>query len=454
VWSGEVAVDGPLTVEEGATLTIAPGSKISFGGDGRLEIIGGLSAKGEDDSPILLFPAEEGVRWKGIKVSGEKAFLSFKGVTVSGYEDFTITGINGEIVDSRFEGGVIGVRFMMKGLSLFSGNIVENMERSGVEVSLGASPLIQSNTFKNCGEAAIYKGQNAFPLIQGNLITGTKRGIFLVGDTAPVFDNIISGGDIGIGISQATGDMVVAHNVIKGAGKAILCTQFSSPLIESNIIKENKVGIECYQSSSPLISHNRLENNQTALQCNQLCEPEVVNNRFNKNKLAIFLEASSYARISGNDLSENSLVIKLGDMMSSDWEKRASSKPRRSRQARNQGLVSKGREIPQEFDDDTPEQSSVAAGGNWWGEAATAILNDLGASAQNPLIEDGYDTPVKSYPGWDGEFKLDKVIYAPWLKEPPAGLGPLEKGTTKWEKRVIGRLEERGFTRKGAPGAP
>ncbi|PLX43257.1 MAG: hypothetical protein C0609_08595 [Deltaproteobacteria bacterium] len=453
-WEGELHVEGLVTVEEGASLKIAPGSKVFFGTDGKLEILGGLIAKGEDGAPIS-FLASRGVsRWKGIKVSGEKALLKLERVSVSDYEDFILTGLNGEIIDSTLKGGVTGLRFMMKGVSVFSGNIIEDMEKSGIEATLGASPLVQGNIFKDCGEVGIYKGQNAFPLIQGNLIEGTKRGIFLVGDTAPVFDNVIKGGLIGIGISQATGEMVVGHNNISSAEKAILCTQFSSPVIESNVIRGSKVGIECFQSSSPRIAHNNLENNDTALNCNQLCEPEVVGNKISGNKVAIFLEASSYAQIKGNDLGGNAVVIKLGDMMSSDWESSASSKQRRSRQARNENLVNKGRQVPQEYDDDTPEEVSVAAGGNWWGEEVTAKLEELGPEGQVPEIEDGYDEPLKSYPGWEGEFKLDKVVYAPWLTEPPEGAGPFEKGASKWEERVVGRLLEKGFSRKEPPKIP
>lgn len=66
-WSGEVVIAGVVVVGRRATLTIAPGTSISFQridrngdgiGDGELRVLGGIRAEGTPDAPITFASAE------------------------------------------------------------------------------------------------------------------------------------------------------------------------------------------------------------------------------------------------------------------------------------------------------------------------------------------------------------------------------------------------------------
>ncbi len=79
-WSGEVAVEGDIVVEAGASLTLAPGTRVSFAAadsrgtgfdPGRCELIvyGELVVEGDSAAPVRLTHAE-GSGWLGVLVFG------------------------------------------------------------------------------------------------------------------------------------------------------------------------------------------------------------------------------------------------------------------------------------------------------------------------------------------------------------------------------------------------
>lgn len=53
LWSGDVLVTESVTVLDGVTLTIAPGTTVSLAGDVILRVEGNIFADGTDTSPIL-----------------------------------------------------------------------------------------------------------------------------------------------------------------------------------------------------------------------------------------------------------------------------------------------------------------------------------------------------------------------------------------------------------------
>jgi hypothetical protein len=71
VWDGRYCVEGEVSVGQGVTLTIEPGSEIYFAATAMLEVEGHLYAVGTDEAPILLsartvIPTE--MRWRGIHI--------------------------------------------------------------------------------------------------------------------------------------------------------------------------------------------------------------------------------------------------------------------------------------------------------------------------------------------------------------------------------------------------
>lgn len=74
-WSGEAAINGRVTVAEGVTLTIKPGTvvKITGGWDAKLIVSGRLDAVGTEDRPIRFEVGPKPSYWTGISFNGPKA---------------------------------------------------------------------------------------------------------------------------------------------------------------------------------------------------------------------------------------------------------------------------------------------------------------------------------------------------------------------------------------------
>jgi hypothetical protein len=46
-----------------------------------------------------------------------------------------------------------------------------------------------------------------------------------------------------------------------------------------------------------------------------------------------------------------------------------------------------------------------------------------GPAANISTLLDGYDVPVRTYEGYEGEYEQDRIGYAPWAPAPVAGAG-------------------------------
>ncbi len=64
---------------------------------------------------------------------------------------------------------------------------------------------------------------------------------------------------------------------------------------------------------------------------------------------------------------------------------------------------------------------TVAARGNWWGEAGTAELEKIGRKGNPAFIDDGRDRPTFIEEG--DEYPLDQVDFGDWLQKPVFGGG-------------------------------
>jgi hypothetical protein len=147
-------------------------------------------------------------------------------------------------------------------------------------------------------------------------------------------------------------------------------------------------------------------------------------NLFEKNKLVLFCDFSSYPEVRQNNFVDNAMGVKLGIYQSADWEKRSGSKPLMQREASarqsQNPLLAK---VPTEFTD------VVDVSGNWWGKE-TAQLVAAGEKGNVAFFFDRHDQPEVSYEkeGYGpGVFRLDRIQFAPWLKETVPGAGVKEK---------------------------
>lgn len=429
-WSGKVAVDGELRVPHGASLTVQPGTELSFSDNAALIVEGRLSAKGTAEEPIVFRPdpGSASGSWQGITFQTVAEKTELEHISIEGAANaLSVSESMVNIVSSTLRNGNKGVVTGIGARITLERVTVRDMSEGAIEASVRSQVQAIGCRIENVTGFGIQAGQQAKVLARENRISQTKFGILVSGDFPPLEGNILEHCELGIGIAQAGPGAVVRGNKVAHAKTGIACQQFASPTIERNSIEDCEEGITCVQGASPTIQQNRLARNSRALSCVQMCYPKVSRNDFVDNATAAYLHLSSYAQFQENNFEGNRLHIEL-DNMSYDWEVRAGKKPTRNRQMQSEVFMQRGRTTPETpsvaVTSDVTSEGFVNAKGNYWGRETTLEMNAKGPDANISTIRDAFDVPTRTYEGWPGEYKQDRVRYDGWKKARIAGTGP------------------------------
>lgn len=199
IWTGKVLITGDVVIPEGITLTVLPGTFITFSGDG-------------SDNDVETVALNE--LWLG------KCNLIVEGdLIIQGKEDSRVV-IGGLIPDANrptpaWWGGII-----FEGLNV--GSLIEYAEIRYADVAL------------------VFTG-HSLPWIVNSTIADNDVGIMTFDLSSP---RIIAN--------------VIDRNILWG----ISCYNFSFPMVSENSIKGGEVGIGCQDYSSPTIQYNELADNK------------------------------------------------------------------------------------------------------------------------------------------------------------------------------------------------
>lgn len=423
-WSGKVTPQGDIIVPPDVTLTIQPGTEVLFPAGAVLNVQGRLLARGSARNPVVIHSSagSKTGSWQGITFEqGSKEGSELLNVRIEGASQcVTLTGAKVRIADATLQKSGKGVLSGVGAYLLVERTTISDMSEGGIDASVGSQGKIVGCQIRRVTNFGIQIGKKSAFSITDNQIANAKIGIFISGDSPPLERNTIDHCEAGIVILQTSPNTIVRGNKITDCKSGIACHQFSVPLVEKNILERCEVGVDCFQAASPTIRQNRFSRNQRAISCVQMCNPAVSRNDFIDNQTAIYLHLSSYAQIHDNNFEGNRLHIEL-DNMSSDWEVRAKKKPVRSREKQSELLAMKERANPTDFHVDAGKEGYVNAKENFWGKVTTAELEAKRENANISTIQDGYDLPTRTYEGWPGEYKQDRVRYDGWKKKRVTG---------------------------------
>jgi len=191
-WSGEVLVSNDLTVGNGVTLTIEPGTLIRFELEKRITVHGNLIAEGTEELPIVFNVISEGDYWDGIVLENSTTdSFSFK------YCEIKNTDI-GILANSRESNGII-----------------ENCKIGQSTVGIAIWGCGKNITIRNC----------------------------------ELYDN----GYMGISLCNSQGS-VIMNNIIRGKMLGLFATSHSIATIKENSIFQNKHGIQASYGSDLFIA--------------------------------------------------------------------------------------------------------------------------------------------------------------------------------------------------------
>ncbi|MDZ4186002.1 MAG: right-handed parallel beta-helix repeat-containing protein [Desulfuromonadales bacterium] len=365
-WQGERKIGEEVRVESGATLTIRPGSRITFHG-GHLEVAGRLVAEDVDFS---------GSGWGGILLKG---------------------------CDST--------------------TIIRNCRITGAKTGLfigGGAPRIEGTTLEN-NEVGIELKQQSSAAISLCRISGNRKvGLFIKDESSPHVSGctISKNGKYGVYIYRAQPAAFTGNTLSENDTALMISNAGSDPRIQGNIFSQNKIAILVDRAARPLLTGNLLRDNQTGVRLYRRADAAIDGNRFEKNNEALSIAYSSYPRIHYNDFVANRRAITL-EFQSSRWEKSNGSTVRES-EAESRGAFGQGSGHAADAEarrrPDAELDGTIDARHNWWGEQESRELNRIGTSGNPTFIDDGRDAPT--FVDGGKEWPLDRVNFTPWQSAP------------------------------------
>ncbi len=270
VWSGDILIDGILTVATGTTLEIRPGSRVRFtrfdsngDGIGEHEIFsqGTIRVLGTEDDPVLFTSAEETPRpgdWGAINmmVSEEENLLGHC-IVEYGYRGFHAHFSRAKLLNSTFRKNMRGAQFQESQVVIDGCRFLDN--NNGVQfrdskVTLQGSTISGSHWGLRCVysdlemtacviENNLVNGVNIRDgkiHARGNRIVGNRRGLYLQRSEGRVVSNDLSGNsEHGIFLEDSNGEVI--DNRLIGNGRAGVRWLNSKGRLTRNMITDNGV---------------------------------------------------------------------------------------------------------------------------------------------------------------------------------------------------------------------
>jgi len=198
IWTGKVLITGDIVIPEGITLTVLPGTFITFSGDGS---------------------------------------------------------------DNDVETAVLNELSLGKCNLIVEGDlIIQGKEDSRVVIG-GLTPDANRLTPVWWG-GIIFGGLNVGSLIEYAEIRYADVALVFTGSSLPwIVNSTIANNDVGIMTFDFSSPRIIGNRIEKNALWGISCYDFSFPMISENSIKGGEVGIGCQNSSFPVIQYNELADN-------------------------------------------------------------------------------------------------------------------------------------------------------------------------------------------------
>jgi parallel beta-helix repeat protein len=425
VWSGSWEIDGEVTVQEGATLRIEEGARLVFrDGGSRLIVSGRLETVGTPARPVVFtaFPGAE-EKWGGILLAAGSQESLLSHCVVRGAAAVTLGGSSVIVRDCRFEDNGIALDVAAESRAEVTGAAFSNND-TGVGCRLQSRVIVKDSLFEGQGGWAVAFSNAGGGKVVGNTFIGGRGILVRQGRDVLAADNVFTNPETAILAEQVAHDVRFIGNRFEEGGDGLVAVNFANPYVACGTFRGLAKAVTATRFSRPLVSNCLFEGNERALEATQKANFPIRDNVFHDNGEALFLDLSAYPRIEGNSFSGNGKDIVLGIYMSAHWEEKVGSRGislERARESRSRNVG--GIERERSYD------GLVDASGNWWGRETTSAMERLGPESDIPSIDDVFDRPKVSYPDFGPEeYRLDRVVYAPWLSGPPAGAGPPAEG--------------------------
>jgi len=273
VWSGDVLVDGILTVAAGVTLEIRPGTTVRFtrfdsNGDGigehEIFIQGVLHAAGTAEAPILLTSTEEVPApgdWGAINMmASDVDNLLAHCIVEYAYRGFHAHFARASLADVLFRRNVRALQFQESTVTLDRCRVVDNLNGMQFRDSTVAvrDSLIAGNYW---GMRSVYSEIEVVGCrVEGNLVNGLN----LRDSTVLASGNRVVGNRKGLYLQRARGT-VVGNDLLDNSEHGIFLEQSDCQVTANRIHGNGRSGVKWVDSGGRLTGNDLSDNGEYAL---------------------------------------------------------------------------------------------------------------------------------------------------------------------------------------------
>ena len=258
-WFGNTTymVNGDLTIADGDTLIIYPGTQIKFMGNYTFDIYGSLFAQGVEGDTITFtsgLPVPIAGDWKGIQ------FFSSSHASVLQYCDIAFGS------GSDWEDALVRFYNTSSAPIQILNSKIHTSANHGIYCQ-SSSPTISGNTIHDNNDNGIFCYESSSPTISGNTIHDNNNGISCYSSSSPTI----------------SGNTIHDNNE-----NGIFCWESSSPSIRNNLIttlrSNSNAGIYTGEASQPTIENNIIMGYQSGIYAENLQNAIAFNNMWNNSQ--------------------------------------------------------------------------------------------------------------------------------------------------------------------------
>jgi parallel beta-helix repeat protein len=381
-------VTGNLSVQNGATLTIQPGTTVKFDSLKALAVQGTLVACGTETSPITFTSKQLS------PTPGDWAYIHFASLSADATPDRDCSGNgSGSIIQYaviEYTGGASvnhngalriedssplidhniitdnsasyggGICVWGDGAPRITNNIITDNSDDGIDIYYGSATIENNTISNNTGNGINAHTSNL--TIQDNTITGNAWGIYVWESNSTIQGNTITGNSLD-GINAYDSDSTIQDNIVtdnSGSGVQVLASYGDTTVINKNTITGNSTsyggGVYVQGSGAATISDNTITGNSATSKGG-----------------GIYVLGSGTASIGGNTIINNtaSQTHEGGGIYLSDG-----SRPTINDNDLYGNMTGDLANIPNDIYNGNPCCTDVNAENNYWGTTDSGVIED------------------------------------------------------------------------------
>ncbi len=407
LWQGEVKLQQPILVATGATLSIAPGSRISVAEKTvGIRVEGRLLAVGRADAPIR-FATPPG--WHGIELYQSDGMNRFEYLEVESAEIGLSSSLSRfEMKQSRFRDCQTAIKLQRQSVPL-----IAESEFVGNQLAIDIGTRTQVQLLRNsfvANATAVMASHNSSGALLDNQFRENRQAVQLQHlFPGQLSGNLFENNQTGVLCDQTMNSPQIDGNHFLGNQRGVVSLLASRPQIRHNRFETNAVALANNQLGSPMVGQNLFRANKIAISNERRSAPKVERNRFETNEIAMVCDYLSYPQVKQNNFVDNRLAVKLGDHQSAAMEQQGVSEAQLQKFLAVSGKTGKMAIF-------SPASGVVDVSDNWWGGDVSEEAERVFYARQQAkwVLDDS-----------SGERYLrDQIIYSPWLQQPVANAGP------------------------------